>query len=151
LRRGLLTGRLGTDTFVARVDAAYRAKTHEDLAAVTRDLPRHRRIWAAVIERLATSAGTEPARPSERLRPPEMRTGEQRVLGRDRACDYTIADPAVSNRHAQLVRTSDGWTIRDLGSRNGTRVNGWLIDEQPLRDGDTLSLGNTTFVFALLP
>jgi hypothetical protein len=139
LRKGLLSGRLGTDTFVERVDAAYRAKTHDELEGVTEDLPRHRRLWHALLDRLAP--------PPPRLEPPEMDPGEHRVLGRGSSCDYVIADPTVSMRHADLVRTDDGWLIRDLESRNGTRVNGWLAKEQRLRQGDTLTLGRTTFVF----
>ena len=141
LRNGLLSGRLGTETFVARVDAAYRAKTHDELAAVTEDLPRHRRLWDALVDRLWRERA-----PLE-LRPPEMHSGETRVLGRSYDCDYAIADPTVSNRHAELVRVRDGWMIRDLGSRNGTRVNGWLAKEERLRPGDTITLGATTLVF----
>jgi FHA domain/DUF1707 SHOCT-like domain len=139
LRRGLLAGRLGTDTFIERIDAAYRAKTHHELESVTEDLPRHRRLWNALLDRLAP--------PTPSLEPPEMRPGERRVLGRGSACDYVIADPTVSMRHAELVRADDGWLIRDLDSRNGTRVNGWLASEQRLRPGDALTLGRTTFVF----
>jgi pSer/pThr/pTyr-binding forkhead associated (FHA) protein len=76
-----------------------------------------------------------------------MREGERRVLGRSNTCDYAITDPTVSTRHAELVRVGDGWLIRDLGSRNGTRVNGWLAKEEPLHAGDTLTLGMTNFVF----
>jgi pSer/pThr/pTyr-binding forkhead associated (FHA) protein len=142
LRRGLLAGRLGTDTFVERVDAAYRAKTHDELGAITDDLPRHRRVWDAVRERLAL--GTQAPRS---LRPPRMSEGDRVVLGRDNGCDFRIADTTVSSRHAELVRISDGWLIRDLHSRNGTRVNGWLIDEHELRPGDTITLGSSVFLF----
>jgi pSer/pThr/pTyr-binding forkhead associated (FHA) protein len=45
------------------------------------------------------------------------------------------------------VRLDDGWMIRDLGSLNGTRVNGWLVQEQRLRDGDTLTFGGSVFLF----
>lgn len=69
------------------------------------------------------------------------------MLGRNPTCDYAIADPTVSARHAELTRTRDGWRIKDLSSRNGTRVNGWLIREQALRPGDTIELGATAFVF----
>jgi hypothetical protein len=139
LRKGLLTGRLGTDTFVQRVDAAYRARTHDELERVTEDLPRHRSLFHALLDRLAPSPPC--------LAPPEMRAGERRVLGRDNACDYALADPTVSSRHAELICLADGWLIRDLGSKNGTRVNGWLAKEQRLRAGDTLTLGRTTVVF----
>ena len=76
-----------------------------------------------------------------------MAEGDRRVMGRETTCDYAIADQTVSARHAELVRSGDGWLIRDLGSRNGTRVNGWLVQEQRLEPGDTLTLGTTVFVF----
>jgi hypothetical protein len=143
LRQGLLSGRLGTDTFVERVDAVYQAKTHDELEAVTGDLPRHRRMWQAVVARMAKAAAPW-AIP---LQPPEMRAGESRVIGRNASCDYAVHDGTVSGRHAELARTADGWRIKDLGSRNGTRVNGWLVREQTLVPGDTIELGATLFVF----
>jgi hypothetical protein len=143
LRQGLLSGRLGTETFVERVDAAYQAKTHDELDAVTRDLPRHRRVWQALVARMATVVAPAPIA----LRPPPMREGEARVVGRSPSCDYAIPDATVSARHAELARTPDGWRIRDLSSRNGTRVNGWLVREQALAPGDVIELGATLFVF----
>jgi hypothetical protein len=145
LRGGLVTGRLGTETFIGRVDAAYRAKTHDELASVTQDLPRHRAFVRNLLERFLPA--TAAAQPPVPLQPPSMDAGETRVLGRDAACDYSIADQTVSNRHAELVLRDDGWVIRDLGSRNGTRVNGWLVKEERVRPGDTLTLGASEFVF----
>jgi pSer/pThr/pTyr-binding forkhead associated (FHA) protein len=78
---------------------------------------------------------------------PPIKVGEARSVGRATACDYVIYDPTVSSRHAELVRLDDGWLIRDLGSLNGTRVNGWLVQEQRLRDGDTLTFGGSVFLF----
>lgn len=144
LRHGLVDGRLGTETFIARVDAAYQAKTHDELAVVTDDLPRHRRLWGAVIDWVVPRPQSAPL---VRLRPPEMAEGDRRVMGRAATCDYAIADQTVSARHAELVRVDGGWLIRDLDSRNGTRVNGWLVKEQRLEPGDTLTLGTTVFVF----
>jgi pSer/pThr/pTyr-binding forkhead associated (FHA) protein len=141
LRQGLLHGRLGTDTFVERVDAAYRAKTHAELADVTSDLPRRSFRLRAAIERLLRGPGPLT------LRAPEAEVGDRRVLGRGSACDYIVYDATVSSRHAELVRVEDGWVIADLGSRNGTRVNGWLIKEQRLRAGDTIMLGASVFLF----
>lgn len=76
-----------------------------------------------------------------------MKDGERRVLERAASCDYRIEDVTVSSRHAELIRLGDDWLIRDLHSRNGTRVNGWLVDEEMLRAGDTLTLGSTIFLF----
>jgi pSer/pThr/pTyr-binding forkhead associated (FHA) protein len=69
------------------------------------------------------------------------------VIGRNPSCDYAIHDVTVSGRHAELARTRDGWRIKDLSSRNGTRVNGWLVRDQDLLPGDTIELGAALFVF----
>jgi pSer/pThr/pTyr-binding forkhead associated (FHA) protein len=94
-----------------------------------------------LVDRLVSGSGPRT------LAPPDLDAGECRVLGRANSCDYVIYDPTVSNRHAELLREPDGWVIRDLGSRNGTRVNGWLVKEQRLRDGDTLTFGASVFIF----
>ncbi|GAB2588399.1 hypothetical protein Aab01nite_43190 [Paractinoplanes abujensis] len=66
------------------------------------------------------------------------------VLGRDAACDVAVADRRVSRRHCRVVIRPDAVTVRDLGSRNGTYVNGILIDGgRELHDGDELRLGDT--------
>lgn len=68
--------------------------------------------------------------------------GEALGIGRSSRNTVQIADPTVSKEHAMLVRAGDGWSIRDLGSRNGTRVNGAEAREAlPVRDGDTLEIG----------
>lgn len=50
--------------------------------------------------------------------------GDEGVIGRTPQCDVSLDDPAVSRRHARLVRTETGLLIGDLGSTNGTYVNG---------------------------
>jgi hypothetical protein len=58
------------------------------------------------------------------------------------------ADPLVSRLHAAFERLAGGWCVRDLGSRNGTFLNGArLVDERPLRTGDEIRVGQTTLVF----
>ena len=53
----------------------------------------------------------------------------------------------MSRLHAQLDRGEDGWLLSDLGSRNGTRVNGWLLrDPVPVRAGDVLQFGSAAFL-----
>lgn len=94
-----------------------------------------------LVDRLVSGSGPRA------LAPPDLKAGECRSLGRATSCDYVIHDATVSNRHAELARTADGWLIRDLGSLNGTRVNGWLVDEQRLRDGDTITFGASVFIF----
>jgi len=54
---------------------------------------------------------------------------------------------SVSRRHAELTRGEDGWLLSDLGSHNGTRINGWLVREPvPLRPGDKVQFGSAMFV-----
>ncbi|HSF81669.1 MAG TPA: FHA domain-containing protein [Anaerolineales bacterium] len=63
------------------------------------------------------------------------------VIGRDQQCDITIADRQVSRQHAVLTPTKEGILLEDMDSKNGTHVNGNLI-QQPilLQDGDLLQI-----------
>lgn len=71
------------------------------------------------------------------------------TVGRSPACDVVVADPSVSRMHARLGPRPDGYVVTDLGSRNGTRVNGALIDTATLlRDGDVVALGEATLLYA---
>jgi ABC-type multidrug transport system ATPase subunit/predicted component of type VI protein secretion system len=64
------------------------------------------------------------------------------VMGRDDGADVVIATPAVSRRHARLMREGDGYVLEDLGSSNGTFVNGdRLIGRRALQHGDQIRLG----------
>ena len=60
-----------------------------------------------------------------------------------------LNDPNVSRRHAEFRRTADGVVVTDLGSTNGTRVNGVPVREQQLVSGDEITVGSTTLVFEL--
>jgi Nif-specific regulatory protein len=72
-------------------------------------------------------------------------------IGRDSSNDVWIADRALSRRHCLLVSQSDQFILRDLGSKNGTLVNGVPTTEQILRDGDQITIGDSVFVFQLKP
>lgn len=81
-------------------------------------------------------------------------TGERYVLregivsvGRLPECDITVVDPNVSRRHAEIQSRGDGFVVVDLGSTNGTRVNGVRVSERELRDGDELGFGNVRLTF----
>lgn len=63
------------------------------------------------------------------------------ALGRHRGNDIVITDPKVSGFHARLDRTSDGFSIADLKSRNGTWVNGKRVSSIALAHGDEISVG----------
>src|SRR2546423_454209 len=69
------------------------------------------------------------------------------VVGRDESCDLTLGgDPEASRRHAEFRRRPDGgWEVDDLGSRNGTLVDGRRIaGATPLTEGATIKVGQTT-------
>jgi hypothetical protein len=70
-----------------------------------------------------------------------LREGESPVVGRDHECDIPIADGRVSSRHARLVCRGGAWWLLDLGSKNGTLVNGTPAMETELRDQDRISFG----------
>jgi uncharacterized protein DUF1707/FHA domain-containing protein len=73
--------------------------------------------------------------------------GERFTIGRTRDCDLCLTDLSVSRLHAELVRGRDGWLLNDLGSHNGTRLNGWLVRETvSVRAGDRLEFGSVAFV-----
>jgi pSer/pThr/pTyr-binding forkhead associated (FHA) protein len=76
--------------------------------------------------------------------------GPKVLLGRSRDCDCVVSEPSVSRRHAELRRQGRHWLVRDLGSRNGTRVNGLrVLEETEVRPGDRLSLGEVRFRLVL--
>ncbi len=62
------------------------------------------------------------------------------TVGRDPACDLCIASTQVSSRHCELRTDGNFWYVVDLGSKNGTEVNGAAVSEQILNPGDRLSL-----------
>ncbi len=71
-------------------------------------------------------------------------------LGRDLSNTVRLhADHEVSRRHAELRLDREGYRIVDLGSANGTYVNGQPIDQTPLRPGDRVQLGQTVMLFHL--
>jgi hypothetical protein len=69
------------------------------------------------------------------------------TIGRDQRCDLYISDMTVSRLHARLDRGPDGWVLSDLGSSNGTRVNGWRLRAAvPVQAGDTVTFGSAVFI-----
>ncbi len=73
--------------------------------------------------------------------------GQALIIGRDPHCHLVLSDPTVSARHAQITLTPSGYLLTDLGSRNGTWVNGQRVQHHLLRPGDWVRLGNTEFIF----
>ena len=71
-------------------------------------------------------------------------------IGRGVDADIRIEDPGVSRHHAE-IRVGNDVILRDLGSTNGTYVNGTLVAEQPLRDGAVVTIGSTNLTFRSAP
>ena len=74
--------------------------------------------------------------------------GPRATIGRSKQAECVLPDPNVSRRHAELSRSETGdWTIADLGSTNGVKVNGRRVASTRLSPGDQVTLGTTTFEF----
>ena len=69
------------------------------------------------------------------------------VIGRASECTVALNDPRASRRHAEIRPRDDGFVVVDLGSMNGTRVNGVPVHEHLLHDGDEISVGATAMRF----
>lgn len=77
-------------------------------------------------------------------------TNDRHTIGKSASNDIVIEDPSVSRLHAVIERYGDDWAIRDVGSRNGTSVNGdRIINEKRLADKDEVRLGSTVLVFRI--
>jgi len=74
--------------------------------------------------------------------------GERSIfwIGRAPDSDIVVDHPTVSRHHAELRREDCGWSLSDLWSTNGTRVNGWRITHRcAVRPGDVVSFGEISF------
>lgn len=81
----------------------------------------------------------------------EITAGET-LIGRNPTTDITLLDEGISREHALVVYDpeSDAYTIEDLQSTNGTKVNGRRVRSAVLADGDDLEIGHTLFQFLLM-
>jgi pSer/pThr/pTyr-binding forkhead associated (FHA) protein len=70
------------------------------------------------------------------------------VVGRQEGCDIVLRGSAVSGRHCELDWADDGWSVRDLGSRNGIRVNDVTCQQARLQEGSILWIAGLRFEFA---
>ena len=69
------------------------------------------------------------------------------TIGRLADCDVVLKDKGASRKHAQLKLRDGTWTLTDLGSTNGTRLNGQTVQARELSDGDTITIGTTVIEF----
>jgi len=69
--------------------------------------------------------------------------GSTLVIGRDPSCDVPLHDPGISRQHARMELRGDHYVLKDLGSANGSYVNGMRVTESSLQPGDQIRVGNT--------
>ncbi len=95
---------------------------------------------APAVPILAVIGGTPPSGGSE------YRLTAPLEIGRDAACDITIPSHFISKRHARISRSGEQWMLEDLGSTNGSTLNGQpLTIPRPLNRGDKFTVGDTEF------
>lgn len=151
LRRNSAEGRLSYDTFLHRVDLALRARGEAELGELLRDLPSGTQTGTWLVRAVrwwsAFSAGIQQAWRTPRL-PRLVLPRDERVyvIGRGPDCDFVLWDMTVSWRHAELRPSAGHWVLIDLGSKNGTQVNGWRAGAGfTVRAGDWVRFGRARF------
>jgi hypothetical protein len=143
LRQAYGSGVLSTDTFEARVGRAVMVRDVDELGSLVQDCPPGAPLTGA---RVAVRRMIDALRPPAELRAPPPASGDF-AIGRSTACNRVFADRTVSRVHAQLRWVNGGWVLSDLGSMNGTWVNGWRITSAWVRDGDRVQLGRVKLRF----
>jgi EAL domain-containing protein (putative c-di-GMP-specific phosphodiesterase class I) len=104
-----------------------------------RTLPFTESISAAAWLESPTHEGQEPIRAEITTLP--------FTIGRNGGCDLTIDSTRISREHMRIEGSAAGYTVRDLGSTNGTFLNGARIQESALRDGDLLAVAHISLIF----
>ncbi len=74
---------------------------------------------------------------------------ERVIVGRGPGVDRAFDDPSMSRQHAAIEFSGTGFRLRDLGSTNGTLLNGQAVQSAELRHGDRFEIGGQTFVLAI--
>ncbi|MFJ8806180.1 FHA domain-containing protein [Streptomyces sp. NPDC102490] len=156
LRDGVAMGRLSHDTFLRRMELALAARRLDELAALTADLRTESRLSRLVFGTVEAVSGfgvrLGRAWRAERLPKlllPHPGTGRPLRIGRDPASGLRLSHETVSRVHAELSLQGGMWVLRDLGSTNGTTVNGRrVIGAAVVREGDQIGFGGMAFRLA---
>ncbi len=109
-----------------------------------------REVTDSTLEEFQLRAGTTEDRvlgvvwisPAQTVQVTPLDARKKLVVGRGDDCDIVLEGPSVSRRHACLLRNSSFWFVKDLGSRNGVRLNGAPTNLGPLVEGTILRLGS---------
>jgi hypothetical protein len=151
LQDGSVEGRLSQDTFLHRLDQALRARRAGELAKLITDLPTadDRGFLSRAVARCSdATAVLRSTWHGPRLPVLVLPRSDRTIfsIGRCPDCDLALADITVSWRHAELRPDGGDWLLTDLGSTNGTRVNGWRVRAPfALRAGDLVKFGGASF------
>jgi hypothetical protein len=144
--------KLGRGEF--RVEAALAADADREVPQVSTREPKSAQdsdSTRAISSHTADRMGIEPKKGAELIVLDESGKPRERIsltrtpitIGRLSTNDVVISDSNVSRRHAELRQDGDRWTLVDLGSTNGSVVNGKLAKEHPLSNGDRISFGTS--------
>jgi hypothetical protein len=152
LRERSVEERLSPDTFSERVERVYGARTRDELEELISDVQparAPRRLVLRLVEWMSR-LGADLAAAWERPRTPVIAlpaaSTVSLTIGRAKDCDCVLTDPTVSRHHAELRRDGERWLLRDLGSRNGTRVNGMrVLAPTEVHPGDRIALGDARY------
>jgi ABC-type multidrug transport system ATPase subunit len=110
-------------------------------ATVLAGASRHSRGQETSVGSARSSASVAPATSTPNVVQRDLSHGV--VIGKSADADFFLADVLVSRRHARLMRQDTGLILEDLGSTNGTFVNGQVIAMAPVFEGDVITIGNT--------
>lgn len=152
LRESAVDGRVSQDTFLRRMEVILQAQRPDELEVVLRDL-RSRRAGSRWLYRAVGKLSAFPVlvrRAWQRERLPELllpAPGPYPLsIGRAPGSMLRLTHHTVSRTHAQLRHTGEGWSLRDLGSSNGTWVNGRRVTGSvSVRPGDHVQFGQAGF------
>ena len=156
LRERSLEERMSPDTFSDRVERVYGARSQDELQELISDVQparTPRRLLLRLVEWLSR-LGADLEAAWERPRIPVIALpaswATRVTIGRTNECDCVLTEPTVSRRHAELRREGERWLLRDLGSRNGTRVNGMrVLEATEVHPGDRVALGEARYRLSL--
>ncbi|GHJ41021.1 DUF1707 and FHA domain-containing protein [Streptomyces sp. TS71-3] len=153
LKEAAAQGKLSYDTFLIRMERALAAREAGELALLTADLRGEGRMSRLVFGTVSALSGFTMrlgnAWRAERLPKlllPAPADSRPLRIGRDPGNNLRLSHETVSLRHAELSLQSGLWVLRDLGSTNGTVVNGRrVVGAVVVRDGDQVSFGQMAF------
>ncbi|MFE9426317.1 FHA domain-containing protein [Kitasatospora sp. NPDC006697] len=155
LRAGVSTGRLSHDTFLGRIDLVLHAVSRAELEAALAGLPLSSPLEGFVLRAVGRLSGfrARVARAWRTERLPALslpQAGTRRLtIGRIPGSGLRLHHSSVSRFHAELRYELDGWVLYDLGSTNGTHVNGHRIaGGLRVRPGDQVRFGDQEFRLA---